>query len=122
MNREKYLARQRLRRRQRVRKRVRGTSDRPRLSVFRSNRNISCQLVDDLAGKTLAAASTLEAKLRSEVAYGGNKAAARLLGKTLAERAVAQGFRQVRFDRGSYRYHGRVAEVAEGAREGGLEF
>lgn len=122
MNKEKLLGRQRLRRRHRVRKRIRGTSDQPRLSVFRSNRNISCQLIDDLASTTMAAASTLEAPLRAKMAYGGNKTAARLLGKTLAERAVAKGIRKVRFDRGSYRYHGRVAEVAEGAREGGLEF
>ena len=80
------------------------------------------QLIDDQSGQTLAAASTLEGDLKSAGAYGGNKSAAQAVGKTLAERAIAQGVKQICFDRGAYRYHGRVAALADAAREAGLEF
>jgi large subunit ribosomal protein L18 len=113
------LNRQRLRRKFRVRKRLTGTPERPRLSVTRSHKNISVQVIDDEAGKTLASASTLEKAIS---AYGGNKDAAALIGKAIAERAVAAGVKQVCFDRGPYKYHGRVAALADAAREAGLEF
>ncbi len=110
----------RLRRHRRVRKRVHGTAEIPRLSVFRSSRHISAQLIDDEAGVTLAAASTLESGLRS--APGGNTTAAVSVGSLIAVRARAAGVRAVVFDRGGYRYHGRVAALADAAREAGLEF
>lgn len=112
--------RARLRRHRRVRKKVHGTPQRPRLSVFRSSRHISAQLIDDTQGVTLASASTLEAELRS--ASGGNIAAARSVGELIAQRASAVGVASVVFDRGGYRFHGRVAELAQAARSGGLEF
>ena len=110
----------RIRRHRRVRKKVRGTAERPRLSVFRSSRHISVQLIDDEAGTTLASASTLEAELRS--VPGGNVAAARSVGTLIGERAVDAGIKAAVFDRGGYRYHGRVAELANAARSAGLEF
>ena len=109
----------RLRRHYRVRKKVAGTTQRPRLAVFRSNRHISVQVIDDLAGKTVAAASTLEPAIRA--GKTGNTDAASAIGKLVAERARQAGITSVVFDRAGYRYHGRVAAVAEGARQGGLE-
>jgi large subunit ribosomal protein L18 len=110
----------RLRRHGRVRKKVQGTADRPRLAVFRSNRHISVQVIDDRAGVTLAAASTYETDLRSGTT--GNKDAATKVGALIADRAKAAGVTAVVFDRGGNLYHGRVAAVADAAREGGLEF
>ena len=110
----------RLRRHRRVRKKVRGTAERPRLAVFRSNKHITVQVIDDVAGKTLAAASTTEADLRGGAT--GNKDAAKKIGGLVAERAKAAGVSKVVFDRGGFMYHGRVAAVADAAREGGLEF
>ena len=115
---EKALARSR--RHRRVRKRVRGTADRPRLAVFRSNRHVTAQVIDDVAGHTLAAASTVEPDLRSGAT--GNKDAATVVGRLVAERARAAGVERVVFDRGGFLYHGRVAAVADAAREAGLEF
>jgi large subunit ribosomal protein L18 len=112
----------RLRRHRRVRKKVTGSTQRPRLCVFRSVRHIYAQVIDDSQGRTLVAASTLDPDLRSQVSYGGNVDAARLVGRLLAERAQEQGIRAVVFDRGGFAYHGRVAGLAEGAREAGLEF
>ena len=113
----------RQRRKRRVRKRVTGTADRPRLSVFRSHSNIYAQIVDDLAGRTLVAASTLEKPLREQAgANGGNKAGAQLVGLALAAKAREAGIKQVVFDRSGYAFHGRVRELAEAARKGGLEF
>ena len=109
----------RLKRHKRVRAKISGTAARPRLSVFRSEAHISAQIIDDEAGVTLVSASTYE---KSFTAYGGNKAAAREIGKVLAERAAAKGITDVVFDRSGYLYHGRVSELAEGAREGGLKF
>ena len=110
---------QRLKRHVRVRGKISGTPERPRLSVFRSNANIYAQVIDDVNGVTLAAASTLEKDFEGAT---GNKEAARKVGMILAERAKAKGITTVVFDRSGYIFHGRVAELAEGAREGGLEF
>ena len=109
----------RLKRHIRIRSKISGTAERPRLAVYRSNANISAQIIDDVKGVTLVAASTDGAGF---TANGGNTAAAREIGKQLAEKAVAQGITEVVFDRGGYLYHGRVSELAEGAREGGLKF
>jgi large subunit ribosomal protein L18 len=113
---------QRQRRAFRVRKRTRGTTDRPRLCVTRSHKHISAQIIDDLAGKTLVYASTQDKQLSSKLKYGGNKSAAETVGKALAERAVKAGISAVCFDRGPYKYHGRVAALAQAARDGGLKF
>lgn len=106
----------------RVRKKVHGTSERPRLNIFRSNRHIYAQLIDDDRGHTLCAASTLDPEIREQIENGGNAAAAKVVGELLAKRAKEKGITQVVFDRGGYLYHGRVAALAEGARSGGLEF
>jgi len=122
VDKNKYLGGQRQRRTYRVRKRTRGTTERPRLTIFRSHRNLACQIIDDMTGKTLVSAGTQEADLRTGVKYGGNKAAAQAIGKAIAERALAAGIKQVCFDRGHYLYHGRVAALADAAREAGLSF
>ncbi len=122
MDKQKHLGGQRRRRSFRVRKRVRGSAARPRLSVHRSHKNVACQIIDDVSGKTLVSADSLEQTLRGQVAYGGNKAAAQAIGKIIAERALAAGIKEVCFDRGHYKYHGRVAAVADAAREAGLSF
>lgn len=122
MNQQKFIYRQRQRRRFRVRKKLRGSSDCPRMSVFRSHKNISCQLIDDEGRKTLVSASTGEKEMRDKFQYGGNKDAAQAVGKMVAERALAAGIKTVRFDRGHYEYHGRVAALADAAREAGLTF
>ena len=122
MDHSKQIVRQRKRRSYRVRKRLRGTPERPRLSVARSHKHISAQIIDDLSGKTLAAASTLEKALAGKAKHGGNKDAAQKIGKVIAERATSAGVTEVCFDRGPYRYHGRVAALATAAREGGLSF
>ena len=109
----------RLKRHKRVRAKISGTPSRPRLAVYRSNAHISAQIIDDVAGVTLVSASTHEKDFQGN---GGNKVAARAVGKVLAERANAKGITEVVFDRGGYLYHGRVSELAEGAREGGLKF
>ncbi len=112
----------RTRRKHRVRKHIRGTAERPRLSVFRSLKHTYAQVIDDVAGKTLVSASSVDKDLSGEVKYGGNRAAAEVIGKLVAERARAAGITKVCFDRGSCQYHGRVAALANAAREGGLEF
>ena len=109
----------RLKRHTRVRPKVSGTAECPRLDVFRSLQNIYAQLIDDTTGTTLVSASTVEKEFKE---YGGNKEAARAVGKKLAERALEKNIKDVVFDRGGYVYHGRVQELAEGAREGGLNF
>ena len=108
----------RLKRRRRVRAKVHGTAERPRISVFRSNRGITAQLIDDVSGRTLAAANWTEPELRTLSAMDQ----ARQVGATLAQRAAAAGVSAAVFDRGGYQYHGRVKALAEGAREGGLQF
>ena len=110
---------QRLKRHTRVRGKISGTAERPRLCVYRSNKNISCQIIDDVAGVTLVSASTQEAGFEG---IGSNKAAAKKVGLMIAEKALAKGIDTVVFDRGGYVYHGRVSELANGAREGGLKF
>ena len=109
----------RLKRHKRVRAKISGTAARPRLCVYRSNANISAQIIDDVKGVTLVSASTLEKTFEG---LGSNKAAAREIGKIIAERAAAKGITEIVFDRGGYLYHGRVSELADGAREGGLKF
>ena len=112
----------RKRRHRRVRTKVSGTPERPRLNVFRSNNHIYAQVIDDYSGATLAAASSLDPELRKELSYGGNKGAARKVGALVARKALDKGIKDVVFDRGGYLYHGRLKELAEGAREGGLNF
>jgi large subunit ribosomal protein L18 len=111
----------RIRRHRRVRKKIHGTAERPRLAVYRSNKHLSVQLIDDDAGRTLAAASTVEADQRA-AGSGASVEAATRLGTLIAERAKAAGVDKVVFDRGGYGYHGRVAALAAAAREAGLEF
>jgi len=112
-----------VRRKSRLRYQIKQKSHgRPRLSVFRSGKNIYAQVIDDAQGTTVAAASTLDAGLKTELKTGADKAAAAAVGKLVAERALAAGIKQVVFDRGSYLYHGRVKALAEAAREGGLAF
>lgn len=106
----------------RVRKKIFGTVDRPRLNVFRSLKHIYAQIIDDTEGKTLVAASTLDPVLKGELENMQNKNAARAVGKLIGERAIGKGIEKVVFDRGGYIYHGRIKELAEGAREAGLEF
>ena len=123
MNPIKLKDRQRTRRKFHVRNRIVGTAERPRLTVFRSSKHIYAQLIDDLTGRTLASASTKVKKGEQAAAgYGGNVKAAKAIGLQLAERAKAAGIAKAAFDRGPYRYHGRVKSLAEGAREGGLQF
>ena len=110
----------RVKRHGRVRRYIQGTAETPRLNVFRSLSNIYAQIIDDESGKTLVAASTIEKSVKET--YGGNIEAAKAIGKTIAERALAKGIKNVVFDRGGYIYHGRVKALAEGAREGGLKF
>jgi large subunit ribosomal protein L18 len=106
---------------ERIRKKVQGTAERPRLNVYRSLNHIYVQVIDDLNGKTLVSASTAEGK-KGERRTGGNVAAAKAIGKTIAERAKAKGIEKVVFDRGGYLYHGRIKAVADAAREAGLQF
>jgi large subunit ribosomal protein L18 len=122
MNRQKQRRIQKQKKAWRIRSRVSTGSTRPRLSVFRSNTNIYCQVIDDAAGKTLAQASSVDKELRSDLGGLDKSGVARKVGAKLAERAKAQGVTVVAFDRGAYRYHGRVKALAEAAREGGLEF
>lgn len=112
----------RIRKHTRVRKKVSGTAARPRLNVFRSLTNIYAQVIDDTTGTTLVSASTLDGALKGKIKFGGNKDAAKEVGKLLAEKATDKGIKSVVFDRGGYIYHGRVKELAEAAREAGLEF
>jgi large subunit ribosomal protein L18 len=111
-----------LRRRRHVRRKIVGTPERPRLTVFRSSKHIYAQLIDDLTGTTLGAASSNHPEVRSDLSYGGNVKAATFVGKKLAEIAKGKGITKAAFDRGHYRYHGRVKALADGAREGGLQF
>ena len=106
----------------RVRKHISGTPERPRLCVFRSTKHIYAQVIDDTTGNTLAAASTLDQDIKAQAQYGGNKAAARLVGGSVAKKAQEKGITEVAFDRGGFLFHGRVKELADGAREAGLKF
>jgi large subunit ribosomal protein L18 len=112
----------RLRRHRRVRAKISGTAERPRLNVFRSLGQIYVQVIDDVAGHTLTSASTIDRELRGQVDEKNKTEAAKMVGALVAQRAQALGIKQVVFDRGGYRYHGRVKALADGAREAGLEF
>ncbi len=112
----------RRRRHKRVRKKVFGTPERPRLSVFRSNKHIYAQIIDDTKGHTLVSASTLDKELRERLEKTWDKTAAREVGKLIGKRALEKGIKKVVFDRGGFKYHGRIKELADGAREAGLEF
>ena len=122
MDQQKAKKIRQLRRRRHVRSLMTGTAERPRLSVHRSSKHIYAQLIDDVTGVTLASASSLMAEVRGELKYGGNKKAAAVVGKKLAEKAKEKGIQLAAFDRGHYRYHGRVKALADAAREGGLQF
>ncbi len=122
MREQKRINMQRWRRTNRVRRHLHGTPERPRLAVFRSNAHLYCQLIDDETGRTLAAASTRDKDLRDQLKATGNCSAAKLVGAAIAERAKAAGVTAVQFDRGQFKYHGRVAQLANAAREGGLQF
>jgi large subunit ribosomal protein L18 len=122
MDPQKTKHRQQLRRRNHVRRKIVGTAERPRLSVFRSSKHIYAQLIDDLSGATLAAASSLTKDVKSGAPYGGNVKAAQSVGSKLAQVAKEKGIQKVAFDRGHYRYHGRVKALADAARKGGLQF
>jgi large subunit ribosomal protein L18 len=121
-NHQRLVQTRRLRRQRRVRNRLTGTAERPRLAVFRSSKHIYAQMVNDESGATIVSASSLDSELRAEIKYGGNKAAAAAVGRAVAERAKKAGIDKVCFDRRSYKYHGRVAALAQAAREAGLQF
>lgn len=106
----------------RIRKSISGSTERPRLNVFKSLNHIYTQLIDDETGQTLVSASTLDKEIRSGIKNSRNLEAAKLVGRSIAQRALAKGIKKIRFDRGGYPYHGRVKALAEAAREGGLEF
>jgi large subunit ribosomal protein L18 len=122
VNQRKNIQVRRQRRQHHVRRRLFGTSERPRLSVFRSSKHIYAQVINDASGTTLAAASSLDPEIRAEKSYGGNKAAASVVGRMIAERAKQAGVDKICFDRRSYKYHGRVEALAQAAREAGLQF
>jgi len=122
VDKNKLSNRVRQRRTWRVRNKVRKSSDRPRLSVSRSLKHIGCQVIDDAKGLTVASASTRDKAVRDQVGYGGNCQAAEVIGRMIAERAIAAGISEVIFDRGHNRYHGRIAVLAEAARQAGLKF
>ena len=112
----------RLQRHKRVRRKITGTTQRPRLCVFRSSNNIYAQIIDDANRVTLTAASSLDAEVKGAVNHGGNKEAAKMVGEMIAKRAIEKGITEVVFDRGGYLYHGRVQVLAQAAREAGLKF
>lgn len=118
----KEKLRKRTRRHLRIRRKVIGTAERPRLSVCRSLKHIYCQIINDIEGKTLAAASTQSPDIRSTIKYGGNVAAAEIVGKKIAEEAKVKGITKVVFDKGGYKYHGRVKALADAARKHNLSF
>ena len=120
MDAQKTKHRRQLRRRRHVRSKIVGTAERPRLTVFRSSKHIYAQLIDDMAGVTLASASSRAKGATLE--YGGNIKASQVVGKKIAEAALAKGIKVAAFDRGHYRYHGRIKALADAAREGGLKF
>ncbi|MBM3995573.1 MAG: 50S ribosomal protein L18 [Planctomycetes bacterium] len=122
MDQQKTKHRRQLRRRRHVRSHIKGTAERPRLTVFRSSKHIYAQLIDDETGVTLASASSRSKDVQGSLKYGGNIKASQVVGKKLAEAALAKGIKLAAFDRGHYRYHGRVKALADAAREGGLKF
>ena len=121
MDHQKAKRQLRIRRAFRVRKKIKGTAEQPRLSIRRSLQNIYCQVIDDAEGKTLVSASTREKELRQQIKYGGNRDAAIVVGKAIAERAKAAGINAMCLDRGSCKYHGRIAALADAMREAGIK-
>jgi large subunit ribosomal protein L18 len=121
-NQQRLVQRRRLRRQRRVRKGMSGTPERPRLAVFRSSKHIYAQMINDQTGTTLVSASTVDPEIRAQLKYGGNKAAALVVGRAVADRAKKAGIDRVCFDRRSYKYHGRVAALAQAVRDAGLHF
>lgn len=121
-NQTAVIKQRRVRRQLRVRKRMFGSAERPRLAIFRSSKHIYAQVINDETGTTLASAGTLDPAIRAELKYGGNKTAASAVGRLIAERAKQAGIDKICFDRRSYKYHGRVAALADAAREAGLQF
>jgi len=121
-NQRQIVESRRLRRQRSVRKKLAGSAERPRLAIFRSSKHIYAQVINDADGRTLAAAGTLDADVKGQATYGGNKAAAAVVGRVIAERAKKAGIDKVCFDRRSYKYHGRVQALADAAREAGLQF
>jgi large subunit ribosomal protein L18 len=122
INQQSLVKNRRVRRQLRVRKKLSGTPERPRLAIFRSSKHIYAQVINDETGTTLASAGTLDPEIRAELKYGGNKLAATAVGKLIADRAKKAGIDKICFDRRSYKYHGRVAALADAVREGGLQF
>jgi len=122
MDQQRAKRKRQLRRKHHVRRRIIGDKERPRLSVFRSSKHIYAQLIDDLSGLTVAAASSVQEDLHANLSYGGNIKAAVEVGKKLAEVAKSKGISKAAFDRGHYRYHGRIKALADAAREAGLRF
>jgi large subunit ribosomal protein L18 len=122
MDAQKIKHRRQERRRKHVRRKVQGTAERPRLTVFRSSKHIYAQLVDDLSGVTLAAASSAGKEIKAKLPYGGNVNAAKAVGQMIAQKAKEKGISLAAFDRGHYRYHGRIKALADAAREAGLGF
>lgn len=118
----KVKRRRRIKRHKSIRKMVSGVKEKPRLSVYKSSKNIYCQLVDDSIGETLASASTLSKEIREKIPYGGNQKAAELVGQRIAEEAGKIGINKIVFDRGGYKYHGRVKALADSARKNNLIF
>ena len=121
-NQMKVVQVRRVRRQRHVRKKLFGTIERPRLAIFRSSKHIYAQVINDSNGTTIAQASTVDPEVKASVTYGGNKAAAAVVGRVVAERAKKAGLEKVSFDRRSYKYHGRVQALADAAREAGLQF
>jgi large subunit ribosomal protein L18 len=121
-NQQRLVQTRRLRRQRRVRNRMSGTPERPRLAVFRSSKHIYAQMINDQTGTTLVSASTVDPEVRAQLKYGGNKAAAVIVGRLVADRAKKAGIDRVCFDRRSYKYHGRVAALAQAVRDAGLQF
>lgn len=122
MDAQKLKRHRQLRRKHHVRRKITGTPERPRLTIYRSSKHIYVQLIDDLTGLTIASASSNTKETRPALPYGGNIKAAQAIGKKIAEVALAKGIKAVAFDRGHYRYHGRIKALADAAREGGLQF
>ncbi|MBI2808131.1 MAG: 50S ribosomal protein L18 [Planctomycetes bacterium] len=122
MDLQKTKHRRQLRRRRHVRRLIVGTAERPRLTVFRSSKHIYAQLIDDISGVTLASASSRTKDVRETLPYGGNIKGSQVVGKKIAEAALAKGITKAAFDRGHFRYHGRIKALADAAREGGLKF
>jgi large subunit ribosomal protein L18 len=121
-NSHRQVQTRRLRRQRRVRNRLFGTPERPRLAVFRSSKHIYAQVINDQTATTLVSASTMDPEIKGQLAYGGNKAAAQVVGRVVAERARKAGIDKICFDRRSYKYHGRVEALAQAARAAGLQF